>query len=76
MRTPDVAGNRWQRAMRFLRVLGESLAWKDDRMAMALSLLSLRASGTKIADPGVVTKSWPEYFTDMASILGAVETGN
>jgi Ca-activated chloride channel homolog len=36
MRTPDVAGNRWQRAMRFLRVLGESLAWKDDRMAMAL----------------------------------------
>ena len=36
MWTPDVAGNRWQRAMRFLRVLGESLAWKDDRMAMAL----------------------------------------
>ena len=36
MRTPDVAGNRWQRAMRFLRVLGESLAWRDDRMAMAL----------------------------------------
>src|SRR4051812_2146167 len=36
MRTGDVAGNRWQRAMRFLRVLGESLAWKDDRMAMAL----------------------------------------
>src|SRR5213594_3440373 len=36
MWTPDVAGNRWQRAMRFLRVLGESLAWRDDRMAMAL----------------------------------------
>src|SRR5881227_3706515 len=36
MRTPDVPGNRWQRSMRFLRVLGESLAWKDDRMAMAL----------------------------------------
>ena len=36
MRTGDVAGNRWQRSMRFLRVLGESLAWKDDRMAMAL----------------------------------------
>lgn len=36
MRTEDVAGNRWQRSMRFLRVLGESLAWKDDRMAMAL----------------------------------------
>jgi Ca-activated chloride channel family protein len=36
MRTADVAGNRWQRSMRFLRVLGESLAWHDDRMAMAL----------------------------------------
>src|SRR3954453_21152892 len=36
MRTTDVPGNRWQRSMRFLRVLGESLAWKDDRMAMAL----------------------------------------
>src|SRR5215471_12879863 len=36
MRTPDVTGNRWQRSIRFLRVLGESLAWKDDRIAMAL----------------------------------------
>ena len=36
MRTPDVAGDRWQRSIRFLRTLGESLAWKDDRIAMAL----------------------------------------
>ena len=36
MRTPDVAGDRWQRSMRFLRMLGESLAWQDDRIAMAL----------------------------------------
>jgi Ca-activated chloride channel family protein len=36
MRTEDVSGNRWKRSMRFLRVLGESLAWRDDRMAMAL----------------------------------------
>src|SRR5205814_618545 len=36
MRTPDMPGDRWQRSIRFLRVLGESLAWKDDRMAMAL----------------------------------------
>jgi len=36
MRTPDVTGNRWQRSIRFLRVLGESLTWKDDRIAMAL----------------------------------------
>jgi von Willebrand factor type A domain len=36
MRTADVSGNRWQRSMRFLRTLGETLAWRDDRMAMAL----------------------------------------
>jgi Ca-activated chloride channel homolog len=36
MRTMDVAGNRWQRSMRFLRTLGESLSWRDDRIAMAL----------------------------------------
>ena len=36
MRTPDVSADRWQRAIRFLRVLGESLAWRDDRIAMAL----------------------------------------
>jgi Ca-activated chloride channel homolog len=36
MRTPDVSGDRWQRSIRFLRTLGESLAWRDDRIAMAL----------------------------------------
>src|SRR5437763_5082671 len=37
MRTEDVpGGNRWQRSMRFLRVLGESLAWREDRIAMVL----------------------------------------
>jgi Ca-activated chloride channel homolog len=36
MRTKDVAGDRWQRSMRFLRTFGESLAWRDDRIAMAL----------------------------------------
>jgi Ca-activated chloride channel family protein len=29
-------GNRWQRSMRFLRTMGESLRWEDDRMALAL----------------------------------------
>jgi Ca-activated chloride channel family protein len=36
MRTRDVAGDRWQRSIRFLRTLGESLGWRDDRIAMAL----------------------------------------
>jgi Ca-activated chloride channel family protein len=39
MHVGDVGGprsNRWQRATRFLRTLGESLRWEDDRMALAL----------------------------------------
>jgi len=48
----------------------------DHRMAMALSLLSLCAPGVKVADPEVVTKSWPSFFADMAPILGTNEIGN
>ena len=36
MRVSDVAGDRWQRSMKFLRQLGESFSWKDDRIALAL----------------------------------------
>src|SRR4029079_8847645 len=36
MRVTDVMGNRWQRSMRFLRQIGESISWRDDRIAMAL----------------------------------------
>lgn len=36
MHVQDVRGNRWQRSMSFLRTLGESLRWDDDRVAMAL----------------------------------------
>jgi Ca-activated chloride channel family protein len=36
MRVRDVQGNRWQRSMRFLRTLGESLQWDDDRISLAL----------------------------------------
>jgi hypothetical protein len=36
MHVTDVRGNRWQRSMRFLRSLGESLRWEQDRMALAL----------------------------------------
>lgn len=48
----------------------------DHRMAMALSLLSLCVPGVQVADPEVVTKSWPSFFADMAPILGVNETGN
>jgi Ca-activated chloride channel family protein len=36
MRVRDVGGDRWQRSVQFLRTLGESLRWKDDRIALAL----------------------------------------
>jgi len=48
----------------------------DHRMAMALSLLSLCIAGVQVANPEVVTKSWPSFFADMAPILGANEMGN
>ena len=48
----------------------------DHRMAMALSLLSLCVAGVQVANPEVVTKSWPSFFADMAPILGANEMGN
>lgn len=36
MHVTDVAGNRWQRSMRFLRLLGDALSWNDDRMALTV----------------------------------------
>ena len=36
MRVRDVRGDRWRRSMAFLRTLGESLQWEDDRIALAL----------------------------------------
>ena len=36
MHVTDVHGNRWQRSMDFLRLLGDSLSWNDDRMALTV----------------------------------------
>ena len=36
MHVGDVSGNRWQRSMDFLRLLGDSLSWNDDRMALTV----------------------------------------
>lgn len=36
MRVKDVGGDRWQRSMIFLRALGNTLSWRDDRVALAL----------------------------------------
>ena len=34
----------------------------DHRLAMAFALLGLVADGIEIDDPGVVSKSWPDYW--------------
>jgi Ca-activated chloride channel family protein len=36
MRVADVAPDRWQRSMRFLRELGDALSWQQDRIAMTV----------------------------------------
>ncbi len=36
MRVADVPGDRWQRSTRFLRMLGDSMSWQSDRIAMAV----------------------------------------
>ena len=55
MHVRDVGANRWQRAMQFLRTLGESLRWKDDRIALALF--------AHVAEPQIrLTKDPNTYF--------------
>ena len=36
MHVDDVPGNRWKRSMDFVRLLGDSLSWTDDRMALTV----------------------------------------
>ncbi len=36
MHVEDVPGNRWQRSIAFLRTLGDSLSWQNDRIALTV----------------------------------------
>lgn len=36
MRVQDAPGDRWQRSTRFLRMLGDSMSWQNDRIALAV----------------------------------------
>jgi hypothetical protein len=55
MRVKDIGADRWQRSMQFLRTLGESLRWKDDRIALALF--------AHVAEPQIrLTKDPNTYF--------------
>jgi 3-phosphoshikimate 1-carboxyvinyltransferase len=45
--------------------------YDDHRMAMAFSLLGLRAPGIEIADPACVNKTYPGYWRDLAGLASA-----
>jgi 3-phosphoshikimate 1-carboxyvinyltransferase len=42
--------------------------YKDHRMAMAFALVGLRVPGVTIADPGCVSKTFPNFFEVLASL--------
>lgn len=54
MRVKDVRGDRWQRSMRFLRLLGDSLSWESDRIALAVF--------ARVAMPQIRLTSDPNTF--------------
>lgn len=43
--------------------------YNDHRMAMAFALTTLRAPGSRIADPGCTSKTFPEYFQVLEDAL-------
>jgi 3-phosphoshikimate 1-carboxyvinyltransferase len=42
--------------------------YDDHRMAMAFSLVGLKAEGVTILDPGCVAKTYPDYWEDLAKL--------
>lgn len=42
----------------------------DHRIAMALALVGLRRPNLRVADPACVAKSYPEFWRDLARMLG------
>ncbi len=43
--------------------------YHDHRMAMSLSLAGLRLAGVEIQDPSCTSKTYPEFFADLESLL-------
>lgn len=42
----------------------------DHRIAMAMALVGLRRPNLRVADPGCVAKSYPDFWRDLAQLLG------
>ena len=49
---------------------GELETHHDHRLAMAFGVLGTVVPGIAVADPGVVSKSWPGYWAARDRILG------
>lgn len=43
--------------------------YQDHRMAMSLALAGLRVDGVVIKDPGCTEKTYPDFFTDLQSVI-------
>jgi 3-phosphoshikimate 1-carboxyvinyltransferase len=43
--------------------------YRDHRMAMSFAILGLRLPGLRIADPGCVSKTFPDFFERLAALL-------
>jgi 3-phosphoshikimate 1-carboxyvinyltransferase len=43
--------------------------YQDHRMAMSLALAGLRLDGVLIKDPGCTEKTYPDFFTDLQSVI-------
>ncbi len=52
------------------RVKKATIATYDDhRMAMSFALAATRRRGVEIAEPGCVSKTYPDYFDDLAGLI-------
>jgi 3-phosphoshikimate 1-carboxyvinyltransferase len=50
--------------------------YDDHRLAMSFAVLGLRAPGVRIADPGCVAKTFPDFFERLAAaVAGGVAGG-
>ena len=60
MHVPDVTTNRWQRSVTFLRVLGDSLGWQQDRVALTLFAHIATPQIRLTNDPNTANRAnWP-----------------
>ncbi len=46
-------------------------SWDDHRIAMSMALVGLRRPGLRVAEPGVVAKSYPEFWRDLDRLMAA-----